>query len=125
MLFTHFGVSGPLVLSASAHMRRFGKAKYRLSIDLKPGLDEKKLDARILRDLEQQKNREFRNCLGASPGKAMIPVLVRLSGIPAEERANSVTREQRAGLREALSRTSPCASPARGPWPRPSSPPAA
>ena len=98
MLFTHFGVSGPLVLSASAHMRRFGSAKYRLSIDLKPGLDEKKLDARILRDLEQQKNREFRNCLGALAGKAMIPVLVRLSGIPAEERANSVTREQRAGL---------------------------
>ena len=53
MLFTHFGVSGPLVLSASAHMRRFGKAEYRLSIDLKPGLDEKKLDARILRDFEQ------------------------------------------------------------------------
>ncbi|MFR5781949.1 MAG: aminoacetone oxidase family FAD-binding enzyme [Oscillospiraceae bacterium] len=52
MLFTHFGVSGPLVLSASAHMRRFGECKYRLSIDLKPGLDDKKLDARLLRDFE-------------------------------------------------------------------------
>lgn len=52
MLFTHFGVSGPLVLSASAHMRRFGECRYRLSIDLKPGLDEKKLDARLLRDFE-------------------------------------------------------------------------
>lgn len=98
MLFTHFGVSGPLVLSASAHMRNFGSAKYRLSIDLKPGLDEKKLDARILRDLEKYQNREFRNCLGDLAGKAMIPVLVRLSGIPETERANSVTREQRRGL---------------------------
>lgn len=98
MLFTHFGVSGPLVLSASAHMRNFGKSKYRLSIDLKPGLDEKKLDARILRDLEKYSNREFRNCLNDLAGKAMIPVLVKLSGIPAEERANSVTREQRQGL---------------------------
>ena len=98
MLFTHFGVSGPLVLSASAHMRRFGKAEYRLSIDLKPGLDEKKLDARILRDFEQQKNREFRNCLGGLAGRAMIPVLVHLSGIPPEERANSVTKRQRAEL---------------------------
>ena len=98
MLFTHFGVSGPLVLSASAHMRNFGRAKYRLSIDLKPGLDEKKLDSRILRDLEQNRNREFRNCLNALAGRAMVPVLVRLSGIPPEERANSVTRGQRAAL---------------------------
>ncbi len=98
MLFTHFGVSGPLVLSASAHMRRFGEAKYRLSIDLKPGLDEKKLDARLLRDLDKYKNREFANCLNDLAGRAMIPVLVRLSGIPPEERANSVTREQRARL---------------------------
>lgn len=98
MLFTHFGVSGPLVLSASAHMRNFGKAKYRLSIDLKPGLDEKKLDARILRDLEKYANREFRNCLNDLEGKAMIPVLVRLSGIPEEVRGNSVTREQRQHL---------------------------
>ena len=98
MLFTHFGVSGPLVLSASAHMRNFGKSEYRLSIDLKPGLDEKKLDARILRDLEKYQNREFRNCLNDLAGRAMVPVLVRLSGIPPEERANSVTREQRARL---------------------------
>ena len=98
MLFTHFGVSGPLVLSASAHMRAFGKASYRLSIDLKPGLDEKKLDARILRDLAKFQNREFRNCLGELAGRAMIPVLVRLSGIPETERANSITREQRQRL---------------------------
>lgn len=98
MLFTHFGVSGPLVLSASAHMRNFGKAEYRLEIDLKPGLDEKKLDARILRDLEKYQNREFRNCLSDLAGRAMIPVLVRLSGIPEDERGNSVTREQRRTL---------------------------
>jgi predicted flavoprotein YhiN len=55
MLFTHFGVSGPLVLSASAHMRGFDHKKYRLSIDLKPGLDEKKLDMRLLRDFENIK----------------------------------------------------------------------
>ena len=95
MLFTHFGVSGPLVLSASSHMRRFGEAKYQLRIDLKPGLDEKKLDARLLRDFEKYANRDFANSLGDLAGKAMIPVLVRLSGIPAETKVNSITREQR------------------------------
>ena len=69
-----------------------------MSIDLKPGLDEKKLDARILRDFDKYANREFRNCLGDLAGRAMIPVLVRLSGIPEDERANSVTREQRKNL---------------------------
>lgn len=95
MLFTHFGVSGPLVLSASSHMRRFDEAKYELRIDLKPGLDEKKLDARLLRDFEKYANRDFANSLGDLAGKAMIPVLVRLSGIPAETKVNSITREQR------------------------------
>ena len=102
MLFTHFGVSGPLVLSASAHMRRFGECRYRLSIDLKPGLDEKKLDARLLRDFEKYSNREFRNSLGDLAGRAMIPVLVELSGIPGETRTNSVTRQQRAALAQLL-----------------------
>lgn len=98
MLFTHFGVSGPLVLSASAHMRSIGSAKYRLSIDLKPGLDENKLDARLLRDFEKYANRDFQNALCDLAGKKMIPVLVRLSGIPAETKVNSVTREQRHAL---------------------------
>lgn len=102
MLFTHFGVSGPLVLSASAHMRRFGECRYRLSIDLKPGLDEKKLDARLLRDFEKYSNREFRNSLGGLAGRAMIPVLVELSGIPGDTRTNSVTRQQRAALAQLL-----------------------
>ena len=98
MLFTHFGVSGPLVLSASSRMRRFGEAEYRLEIDLKPALDEKKLDARLLRDFEKYSNREFKNALGDLAGFKMIPVLVRLSGIPEDEKVNSITREQRARL---------------------------
>ena len=90
MLFTHFGVSGPLVLSASSHMRNFGRAKYRLSIDLKPALDEKKLDARLLRDFEKYANRDFANSLCDLAGKTMIPVLVELSGIPPEEKVKRI-----------------------------------
>lgn len=98
MLFTHFGVSGPLVLSASSHMRRFDSAKYRLEIDLKPALDEKKLDARILRDFEKYANREFKNALCDLAGYTMIPVLIRLSEIPEDTKVNSITREQRMKL---------------------------
>lgn len=100
MLFTHFGVSGPLVLSASSHMRDMDKHSYRLSIDLKPGLDEKKLDERILRDFEKYANKEFKNALSDLEGRAMIPVLIELSGIPADTKVNSVTREQRRRLLE-------------------------
>ena len=98
MLFTHFGVSGPLVLSASAKMRKMGSAAYRLSIDLKPGLDEKKLDARILRDFEKYANREFKNALGDLAGRSMIPILIKLSGIPEDKPVNTITREERRGL---------------------------
>lgn len=102
MLFTHFGVSGPLVLSASSHMRSFGSSKYRLEIDLKPALDEKKLDARLLRDFEKYQNRDFQNALGDLAGRTMIPVLVELSGIPPETKVNSITREQRHALLKLL-----------------------
>lgn len=102
MLFTHFGVSGPLVLSASAHMRRMGQASYRLSIDLKPGLDEKKLDARILRDFEKYANRDFKNALNDLAGHSMIPVLVRLSGIPEDKPVHDITRAERLKLLELL-----------------------
>ncbi|MCR5577287.1 MAG: NAD(P)/FAD-dependent oxidoreductase [Oscillospiraceae bacterium] len=102
MLFTHFGVSGPLVLSASAHMRRMGSADYRLEIDFKPGLDEKKLDARILRDFEKYANRSYKNALGDLVAHSMIPVLVRLSGIPEDKSVNSITREERRRLAELL-----------------------
>ena len=98
MLFTHFGVSGPLVLSASAKMRKMGSAEYRLSIDLKPGLDEKKLDARILRDFDKYANREFKNALGDLAGHSMIPILVELSGIPEDKPVNTITREERKRL---------------------------
>ncbi len=98
MMFTHFGVTGPLVLSASAHMRHMGEKTYRLEIDLKPALDEEKLDARILRDFEEQKNKEFKNALGGLAGRTMIPVLVQLSGIDPETKVHSITREQRKAL---------------------------
>ena len=98
LLFTHFGVSGPMVLSASAKMRRMGQAEYRLSIDLKPALDEKKLDARILRDFEKYANKEFKNALADLAGKSMIPVLVSLSGIPEDTKVNTITRQQRQEL---------------------------
>ena len=98
MLFTHFGVSGPLVLSASAKMRRMGQARCRLAIDLKPALDEKKLDERILRDFDKYANRTFKNALDDLAARSMIPVLLRLSGIPEETKVNSITREQRKRL---------------------------
>jgi len=98
MLFTHFGVSGPLVLSASSHMRNMGKAEYRLEIDMKPGLDDEKLDKRILRDFEKNANKAYQNSLGELLGKSMIPVVVSLSGIPADQKVNSITKEQRAAL---------------------------
>ena len=100
MLFTHFGVSGPLVLSASSHMRDIDRHSYRLSIDLKPGLDEKKLDERILRDFDKYANKEFKNALCDLEGRAMIPVLISLSGIPADTKVNSITKEQRRRLLE-------------------------
>lgn len=102
MMFTHFGVTGPLVLSASAHMRDFEHENYRLEIDLKPGLDEKKLDTRILRDFDKYKNRDFSNALCDLAGRAMIPVLIRLSGIPEDTKVNSITREQRQKLLQLL-----------------------
>ena len=98
MLFTHFGVSGPLVLSASAHMRRMGSADYKLRIDLKPGLDEKKLDARILRDFAKYANREYKNALGDLLGRSMIPVILRLSEIPEDKPVHEITKEERRRL---------------------------
>ncbi len=102
LLFTHFGVSGPLVLSASAHMRDFDKDSYRLVIDLKPALDEKKLDERLLRDFAERSNQNFDNMLGGLVPKSMIPVLVRRTGIPADTKVNTVTKEQRRRLLETL-----------------------
>ncbi len=98
MMFTHFGVSGPVILSASAHMRDFAQNRYTLFIDLKPALDEETLDRRLLRDFEKYQNRDFQNALGDLAGRRMIPVLVDRSGIPPETKVNAITREQRHGL---------------------------
>ena len=98
MLFTHFGVSGPMILSASAHLRDFEKEHYRLSIDLKPALDEKELDKRILRDFEKYANRDFANALGDLLPRTMIPIVIRLTGVDPETKVNSITREQRRKL---------------------------
>ncbi len=98
MLFTHFGVSGPLVLSASARMRRWGERHYSLSIDFKPALDERALDGRILRDFEKYRNRDFANALDELLPRSMIPVAVRLSGVPGQTKVHDVTRAQRREL---------------------------
>ena len=98
LLFTHFGLSGPLTLSASAHMRDFDGSRYFILIDLKPGLDEKKLDARIQRDFIKYSNRNFSNSLDDLLSKSMIPVIIEKSGIPPDAKVHSITRGQRAGL---------------------------
>ena len=102
MLFTHFGVSGPLVLSASAKMKRWNTAVYRLEIDLKPALNEKTLDDRLLRDLAKNRNRAFRNALDELLPHSLIPELILLSGIPEDLQSNSVTREMRRKLLQTL-----------------------
>ena len=98
MLFTHFGVSGPLILSASAHLRRWDREQYRLSIDLKPALDEQKLEGRILRDIGENPNRDMGNILSGLVHRSMVPVLLRRLALPEGEKANSLTREQRRAL---------------------------
>lgn len=93
MLFTHFGLSGPVVLSSSSHIR--DNAKYTFSIDLKPALDFKTLDNRILRDFEENKNKDFINSLDNLLPKKLIPVIVELSGIDPRQKVNSITRDDR------------------------------
>ncbi len=100
MQFTHFGVSGPLVLSASAYMEP-GKA-YSLELDLKPALDEATLDRRLLHDFGENLNRDYRNALGDLLPRLMIPVVVRRSGIPPETKVNVITKEQRKALLQTL-----------------------
>ena len=102
MLFTHFGVSGPLVLSASAHMRHFDKKTYRLEIDLKPALDEQTLDRRLLSDFEKHINSDFCNALDDLLPQKLIPMAVALSGIPERTKVHEITREQRRGLLQLL-----------------------
>lgn len=108
MLFTHFGISGPLVLSASGYYVSKCRGEAGVTIDLKPALDEEQLDRRVLRDFEESKNRQFKNALGHLFPARLIPVMIRLSGIPPEKPVNEITRKERrafVGLIKALPMT--------------------
>lgn len=99
MLFTHFGVSGPTVLSASSYAAKIIKNRpLKLVIDLKPALDEQQLDERILRDFEEFKNKSFKNSLDKLLPKKMIPVIVELSKINSDKKIHDITKQERAGL---------------------------
>lgn len=102
LLFTHFGVSGPLILSASAHMRHFDKKRYRLSIDLKPALEPSQLDKRLLSDFAKYANSDFQNALDDLLPQKLIPVAVERSGIPPHQKVHDLTREQRRKLVQGL-----------------------
>lgn len=109
MIFTHFGVSGPTILSSSAHLLRYknveellANGKITLEIDLKPALSEQQLDLRIQRDFSANKNKEFKNSLDALLPQKLIPVIVDLSGIDEDKKVNEVTKEERLKLVELL-----------------------
>lgn len=97
MLFTHFGISGPLIISASSfYVKRNGdKEAIKLYIDLKPALDREQLDKRLLRDFEDNKNKRFKNSLGGLFPARLIPIMIRLSGIDPDKKVNEITREER------------------------------
>lgn len=98
MLFTHFGVSGPLILSASSHMKDMKERKYEIHIDLKPALSYEQLDKRIQRDFLENSNKNFINALDALLPKKLVPVIVRLSGIKPSTKVNQITKDMRAKL---------------------------
>jgi len=104
MLFTHFGITGPLVLSASSNMHDIEKDKYKIFIDLKPALDEKTLDTRILNDFKKYQNKDFINSLGDLLPQKMIPVFVKTVGIPETKKVNSITKEERKRIVDTLKR---------------------
>lgn len=96
MLFTHFGVSGPLILTASSsYVQRAYGQQAQLILDLKPALTEEQLDKRILRDFDENKNRQFKNALGGLFPARLIPVMIILSGIDPDKKVNEVTKEER------------------------------
>ena len=103
MLFTHFGVSGPLILSASSYyVKKYNDMPVRLCIDLKPALSDEQLDRRLLREFDRSRNRQFKNALDSLLPAKLIPVLVALSGIPPEKKAGELTREERNSLASCL-----------------------
>lgn len=96
MLFTHYGLSGPMILSASSFIgKKLEERPLRLSLDLKPALSEEQLDARILRDFEENKNKQFKNSLGKLFPAKLIPVMISLSGIHPDKKVNEITKEER------------------------------
>ena len=98
MLFTHFGVSGPVILSASRHLLDYDYKDVKLIIDLKPALTEEKLDARLQRDFEKYSRKQFKNSLDELLPQKLIPVIVDLSGIPSDKFVNQITRDERRSL---------------------------
>ncbi|NCE64207.1 NAD(P)/FAD-dependent oxidoreductase [Pseudoflavonifractor sp. 524-17] len=102
LLFTHFGLSGPLILSASAHMRNFEWDHYYILIDLKPALDEETLEQRLLREFAAYPNQAFHNILERLLPRLMVPVAAELSDIPKDTPGNSITKGQRRRLLELL-----------------------
>ena len=100
MLFTHYGVSGPLILSGSAHIASVLQKKKEviLKVDLKPALSIEQLDARVLRDFNENKNRQFLNSLSGLLPSKLVPVIVELSGIDGRKQVNEVSREERLAL---------------------------
>ena len=109
MIFTHFGVSGPTILSSSAHLVRyknieekFASKKIVLSIDFKPALSEEKLDARVLRDFDKQKNKQYKNSLDELLPQKLIPIIVEKSKISPNKKVNEITKEERKNLVQLL-----------------------
>ena len=98
MLFTHFGVSGPLMLSASAAVKKIPEGGLSMEIDLKPALSEDQLNQRLLREFGEAKNRQFKNSIGSLFPAKMTPVMLRLSGIDIEKKVNEITKEERMGF---------------------------
>lgn len=98
LMFAHFGLTGPVILSASAHMRPMAAGKYKVFLDLKPALDEKTLDTRLLRDFQKYANRDFINSLSELIPQGLINTIVYLSGIDPRKKVNSITKEERKKL---------------------------
>lgn len=98
MLFTHFGVSGPMILSASSHLKDITPRRYEIHIDLKPAVSYEQLDKRIQRDFLENTNKNFINALDSLLPKKLVPVIVRLCGIKPATKVNQITKEQRGNL---------------------------
>ena len=106
MLFTHFGVSGPIILSASAHMKYMSKDRYRVDIDLKPALTPQKLDERLQRDLIKFRNKDISNSLCGLLPKKLIPVIIKAADINPQAKCNTITKKMRESLIKVIKKLS-------------------